>query len=535
MNRGSAIPADRSASSAGSAGRSPWAWVPTLYFFEGIPYFLVNVVSVTMFKRLGMDNASLAALTSLLYLPWVIKPLWSPLVDVVRSKRWWILVMQAALVVCFAALAFSLPGLGRAAAEASASAGATPAAGPGVAEAVAAGAAASGAAPPVGAFIPALVLFYVGAMLSATHDIAADGFYMIALGKHDQSLFVGIRSTFYRISSVFGQGVIVVVAGLLETRLGVIPRAWSLTLLGSSVLLGLLTLWHQWAVPQVESEGCGCKKRQKCGTPPAKTMGGASNSGDFDTAPAAAAEVAAAAAPAEAAVSPGAPAAPRSFGRAFATFFAKPGIGLALAFMLLFRLPEAFSVKMLTPFLLDPTSAGGLGLSTTQSGLVYGTVGVIALTIGGILGGIFAARVGLRKAMWPMALSLALPCAVYLYMAIAQPAQLWVVYLCVAFDQFGYGFGFTAYMLYLLYFSEGEYKTSHYAICTAFMALSMMIPGFFAGWLQQSLGYTGFFVLVMACCAATVAVTAILAPRIEDAAPKTAPRIAPKIKEGNKC
>ena len=511
MNRGSAIPADRSASSAGSAGRSPWAWVPTLYFFEGIPYFLVNVVSVTMFKRLGMDNASLAALTSLLYLPWVIKPLWSPLVDVVRSKRWWILVMQAALVVCFAALAFSLPGLGARAAGA---------AGAGVAEAVAAGAAASGAAPPVGAFIPALVLFYVGAMLSATHDIAADGFYMIALGKHDQSLFVGIRSTFYRISSVFGQGVIVVVAGLLETRLGVIPRAWSLTLLGSSVLLGLLTLWHQWAVPQVESEGCGRKKRQKCDTPPAKTMGGASNSGDFDTAPAATVEEApaapAAAAPAEAAAAPGAPAAPRSFGQAFATFFAKPGIGLALAFMLLFRLPEAFSVKMLTPFLLDPTSAGGLGLSTTQSGLVYGTVGVIALTIGGILGGIFAARVGLRKAMWPMALSLALPCAVYLYMAIAQPAQLWVVYLCVAFDQFGYGFGFTAYMLYLMYFSEGEYKTSHYAICTAFMALSMMIPGFFAGWLQQSLGYTGFFVLVMACCAATVAVTAILAPKIKE-------------------
>ena len=476
MNRGSAIPADRSASSAGSAGRSPWAWVPTLYFFEGIPYFLVNVVSVTMFKRLGMDNASLAALTSLLYLPWVIKPLWSPLVDVVRSKRWWILVMQAALVVCFAALAFSLP---------------------------------HSAAPPVGAFIPALVLFYVGAMLSATHDIAADGFYMIALGKHDQSLFVGIRSTFYRISSVFGQGVIVVVAGLLETRLGVIPRAWSLTLLGSSVLLGLLALWHWKKLP--------CQKGPKTSDPPEKIGGGPSKSAENVRAP-------------EADDSD-----KRSFWGAFATFFAKPGIGLALAFMLLFRLPEAFSVKMLTPFLLDPTSAGGLGLSTTQSGLVYGTVGVIALTIGGILGGIFAARVGLRKAMWPMALSLALPCAVYLYMAIAQPAQLWVVYLCVAFDQFGYGFGFTAYMLYLMYFSEGEYKTSHYAICTAFMALSMMIPGFFAGWLQQSLGYTGFFVLVMACCAATVAVTAILAPRIEDAAPKTAPKTAPKIKEGNKC
>ncbi|MCR5561604.1 MAG: MFS transporter [Bacteroidales bacterium] len=430
---------------------SPWAWVPTLYFFEGIPYFLVNVVSVTMFKRLGMDNASLAALTSLLYLPWVIKPLWSPLVDVVRTKRWWILAMQTLLVACFAALAFSLPH--------------TVAGGP-----VASG----GAAPaPVGPFIPALVLFYIGAMLSATHDIAADGFYMLALDSRQQSLFVGIRSTFYRISSVFGQGVIVVVAGLLEERLGTIPKAWSLTLLGSSALLALLSLWHFRFLPHSESPD----SRQQ-------------SHGNQDQ--------------------------PRSFWAAFGTFFAKPGIGLALAFMLLFRLPEALSVKMLTPFMLDPASAGGLGLSTTQSGLVYGTVGVIALTIGGILGGIFAARVGLRKAMWPMALSLALPCAVYLYMAMAQPSQLWVVYLCVAFDQFGYGFGFTAYMLYLMYFSDGAYKTSHYAICTAFMALSMMVPGFFAGWLQQALGYTGFFVLVMICCLATVAVTAVLAPRIRD-------------------
>ena len=355
---------------------SPWAWVPTLYFFEGIPYFLVNVVSVTLFKRLGMDNASLAALTSLLYLPWVIKPLWSPLVDVVRNKRWWIIAMRATLVVCFTALAFSLPGLG------SRDDGATPA---------------------VGAFIPALVLFYIGAMLSATHDIAADGFYMIALDKHDQSLFVGIRSTFYRISSVFGQGVIVVVAGLLETRLGVIPRAWSLTLLGSSVLLGMLALWHRWAVPQIEGNR---QKMPKMTVPPTENVGVPSKSAKNDGR--------------GTELEPAAPAAAepsgerRSFAGAFASFFSKPGIGLALAFMLLFRLPEAFSVKMLTPFLLDPAVDGGLGLSTAQSGLVYGTVGVIALTIGGILGGIFAARVGLKKAMWPMALSLALPCAVYL-------------------------------------------------------------------------------------------------------------------------
>ncbi len=411
-------------------GRSPWMWVPTLYFAEGIPYFLVNVVSVTMFKRLGMDNASLAALTSLLYLPWVIKPLWSPLVDVVKTKRWWILAMQAAMTACFAALAFSLPReVGK----------------------------------PVGAFVPALVIFYVCAMLSATHDIAADGFYMLALDDHRQSLFVGIRSTFYRIASVFGQGVIVVVAGLLETRYGSIPRAWVLTLLGSSALLLLITLWHTFALPPEERPQEPSSVQEK-----------------------------------------------RNFAGAFATFFKKPGVWLALAFMLLYRLPEALSVKMLTPFLLDPHDAGGLGLTTAQSGLVYGTVGVIALTVGGILGGLFAARVGLRKSLWPMALSLALPCAVYLYMAVAQPSALWKIYVCVAFDQFGYGFGFTAYMLYMMYFSEGAYQTSHYALCTAFMALSMMLPGFFAGWLQQSLGYGGFFVLVMVCCLATIAVTAFI-------------------------
>ena len=407
--------------------------MPTLYFAEGIPYFIVNVVSVTMFKRMGMGNADLAMYTSLLYLPWVIKPLWSPLVDVVRTKRWWILVMQLLMTVCFAGLALSLP---------------------------------SRTGEPVGAFALCLIIFYISAMLSATHDIAADGYYMLALDEHQQSLFVGIRSTFYRIASVFGQGVIVVVAGLLETRYADIPKAWTVTLLLSSAIFLAVTVWHQFVLPQE------------------------------NRVPAVAGEK-------------------RNVLQAFATFFRKPGVWLAIVFMLLYRLPEALSVKMLTPFMLDATEAGGLGLSTAQSGLVYGTVGVIALTVGGILGGIWSARVGLRKALWPMALALALPCSVYLYMALVQPSNILSIYFCVALDQFGYGFGFTAYMLYMIYFSQGEYSTSHYAVCTAFMALSMMIPGFFAGMLQESLGYAGFFVLVMVCCLATVAVTAILPSRID--------------------
>jgi len=421
--------------------KTPWLWVPTLYFAEGIPYFLVNVISVTMFKRLGMGNADLAMYTSLLYLPWVIKPLWSPIVDVVRTKRWWIVAMQVLMTVCFALLALSVP-------------------------------AKTGAA--MGPFVPLLVIFYITAMLSATHDIAADGFYMIALDEHRQSLFVGIRSTFYRIASVFGQGIIVVIAGILETRFDNIPRAWTLTLWLCAALFLLLTLWHIVSLPKVENT-------------------------DSDNA---AAEIISG------------PQGDRSFFGAFKTFFQKPGVWLALAFMLLFRLPEAFSVKMLTPMLLDPMDAGGLGLSTAQSGLVYGTVGVIALTIGGILGGIFAAHYGLRKSLWPMALALALPCSVYLYMAIAQPQNMLLIYVLVALDQFGYGFGFTAYMLYMMYFSEGEYKTSHYAICTAFMALSMMIPGFFAGILQEKMGYVGFFILVMVCCLATIGVTALMPKHI---------------------
>ena len=410
--------------------RNPWSWVPSLYFAEGIPYFIVNVLSVTMFKRLGMSNGDLAMYTSLLYLPWVIKPLWSPFVDIIRTKRWWILSMQALMTAGFAALALSV-------------------------------------SPDVFGFT--LVFFYIVAFASATHDIAADGYYMIALDQKDQSLFVGIRSTFYRIASVFGQGVIVVVAGLLEESTGRIPLAWSLVLLGSSVLFAALSLWHWFVLPKAEKdsgEGSGGAAVRK-------------TAGDIF----------------------------REFGNAWLTFFRKPGIWLAVLFMLLYRLPEAFSVKMLTPFMLDPVEEGGLGLTTTQSGLVYGTVGVIALTVGGILGGIFAARHGLRRSLWPMSLSLALPCAVYLIMALMQPEQLWFIYFCVAFDQFGYGFGFTAYMLYMMHFSEGGFKTSHYAICTAFMALSMMVPGVFAGWLQEALGYVGFFIMVMICCLATVFVT----------------------------
>ena len=401
---------------------TPWLWVPSLYFVEGLPYFIVNTISVVMFKDMGMDNGTLALLTSLISLPWVVKPLWSPFVDLIRTKRWWILAMQLVMMAAVGMVALSVR---------------------------------------LTTFTLTLILFIVAAFASATHDIAADGFYMLALDQRRQSAFVGIRSTFYRIAMVFGQGVLVVLAGVLERRLGSIPTAWSVTMLVCAGLLAAFNLYHLLILPR-----------------PSEDTGNATASGII-----------------------------KGFGEAFASFFRKRGVWLAIAFMLLYRLPEAFSVKMLFPFFKDGTELGGLGLSTELYGIVYGTFGVAALLAGGILGGLAAARLGLRKCMWPMALALALPCSVYLYMSIAHPDNIWVVGSCVVLDQFGYGFGFSAYMLYMMHFSEGPLKTSHYAICTAFMALSMMLPGLVAGYLQQALGYTGFFVLVMICCIATFFVT----------------------------
>ena len=418
-------------------------WIPTLYFAEGIPYFIVNNISVIMFNNMGMSKGDMAMYTSLLYLPWVIKPLWSPFVDIVKTKRWWIVAMQIIMAAAFALVAFTLPHPSP--------------------EVIASGATG------VSLFAMTLVLFWITAFASATHDIAADGFYMLALNPGDQSLFVGIRSTFYRLSSIFGQGVLVVIAGLLERKTGNIPQAWSVTLIISAVIFASVTLWHTFSLPRPSSDS----SRGGSGKADARQI--------FI-----------------------------EFGRTFVTFFSKKHVLMAMTFMLLYRLPEAFLVKMMNPFLLDSNAQGGLGLSTETVGVVYGTVGVAALTAGGILGGIAASKWGLKKSLWPMALSLTLPCLSFVFLAAFQPENIFLISSCVALDQFGYGFGFTAYMLYLIYFADGEFKTAHYSLCTAFMALSMMLPGMVAGYLQESLGYVWFFGFVMICCLVTVLVTGML-------------------------
>ena len=413
--------------------RNPWLWIPTLYFAEGIPYFIVNNISVVMFKNMGMPNGMLALYTSLLYLPWVIKPLWSPFVDIIRSKRWWIISMQVLMSAAMFMLPFFLP---QATGEAIKD---TP------------------------LFFVTLSLFWITAFASATHDIAADGFYMLGLDSGTQSEFVGIRSTFYRLSSIFGQGVLVALAGMVETRTGDVHHAWKLTLALSAMIFSVITLYHTWSLPRPSADRMSSDMTAK--------------------------EIF------------------MDFGRTFVTFFRKRNVLIAMLFMLLYRLPEAFLVKMMNPFLLDAVPDGGLGLSTEAVGVIYGTVGVGALTAGGIIGGIAASRWGLKKSLWPMAAALTLPCLSFVFLAAFQPSDMWVTGACVALDQFGYVFGFTAYMLYLIYFSEGEFKTAHYSLCTAFMALSMMIPGMFAGYLQESLGYTSFFGFVMICCLVTVSVT----------------------------
>ena len=396
-----------------------------------------------LFAKMGVPNDQLAFFTTLLYFPWFLKGLWSPLVDVVKSKRWWIIVMQVLMAILCALLIFSIPSPDP--------------------ELIAS------KQTPVSLFRFTLILFIIMAFASATHDIAADGYYMLAHNPSSQARFVGIRSTFYRISTIFGTGVLLGIAGVLENQTGDIPYSWKVTIAIAAVILFVICIYHIFALPRVEQEAAETEE----------------NSG-------------------------------QRMWEAIKTFFTKPGILLAVFFMLLYRLPEGLLVKMSMPFLIDAPEVtmrdgqfigGGLGMSTLHVSLVYGLAGTFFLLLGGILGGIYISRRGLKRSLWFMAALLTIPNFVYVYLSMAQPTNLWIIGSAISLEQFGYGFGFTAYMMYMMYFSQGEFKTSHYALCTAFMALSMMIPGFVAGKIQMSVGYTAFFWIAIACSVFTVLVT----------------------------
>ena len=404
----------------------------------------VMTISIILYKQLGMSNADITFYTSWLYLPWVIKPLWSPFIDLIKTKRWWITSMQLLTGAAFGGVAFTIP---------------------------------------TDFWLQGtLFFFWVMAFSSATHDIAADGFYMLGLTQHDQAWFVGIRSTFYRFATIFGQGILVMIAGNLQVIFrNSIPFSWSLMFYGVTGIFIALWLWHSYILPHpsedeprthvLDIEGDGIGDDIKSVTVMSIL---------------------------------------RDFRKTISTFLGKEQFLIAILFMLLYRMPEGLLAKVSALFLIDSIHNGGLGLSPQEYGLVQGTVGVIGLTLGGILGGICAGRDGLKKWLWPMVCAITLPDAVYVYMAYAMPSSLFIINVCVFIEQFGYGFGFTAYMLYLIYYSRGNYKTSHYALCTAFMALSMMIPGLFAGALQEAVGYRSFFLVVMVCCAITFIIASLV-------------------------
>jgi len=402
-----------------SEQRNPWLWVPSLYLAEGLPYVVVMMVTTTMFKRLGISNTEIALYTSWLYLPWVIKPFWSPVVDLLKTKRFWIILMQIFIGAGLAGVAFTIP--------------------------------------TEKFFQYTLAFFWLMAFSSATHDIAADGFYMLGLKEYQQAYFVGIRSIFYRLAMFSGQGIFVIIAGQLEVSSGDIPFAWMITFLILAALFILFFIYHLFILPQPKSDSL----RENIQL-------------DHFV---------------------------KEFLRTFISFFKRKEIIVIVLFILFYRFAEAQLVKMASPFLLDSKEVGGLALSTTQVGIVYGTVGVAALVIGGILGGIVASLKGLKFWIWWMLIAINLPDLVYVYLAATQTSNFILINFCIAVEQFGYGFGFTAFMLYLIYVSEGEFKTAHYAIATGLMALGMMLPGMVSGWIQEQLGYLNFFIWV---CISTV-------------------------------
>jgi len=398
-----------------NADRTPWLWVPSIYLSEGIPYMIAMTVSVIFYKRLGLSNTQIALYTSWLYLPWVIKPFWSPFVDIFHTKRFWILAMQLAIGGSLAGVALTIP---------------------------------------ASDFVRyTLAMFWIMAFSSATHDIAADGYYMLALDTPQQAAFVGVRVIFYRVATIAAKGGLVIMAGVLENYGYPVARAWSLAFIGVAAVFLALFIYHFFVLPRPAIDKNAPWDKSK----------------NFLA----------------------------EYFRILTLFFQRKDILIIICFFLFYRFAEAQLVKMVAPFLLDPRVKGGLGLTTAEVGIIYGTVGVMALMLGGLLGGYAVYKNGLKLWLWPMVLIMHLPDLIFVYLSHALPQSLWLVGSAVALEQFGYGFGFTAYTMYMIMVSQGEYKTVFYAIGTGIMALGMMIPAMGSGWIQEMLGYKNFFVWIL--------------------------------------
>lgn len=408
-----------------------WRWIPTLYIAEGLPNVIVTAIAVVVYMQMGLTDSEIGLYTGWMGLPWIIKPLWSPFVDLVKTKRWWILFTQMLLGSSLAGIAFTietdfwLQGT--------------------------------------------LFFFFLMAFSSATHDIAADGYYMLELDEHNQAWFVGIRNTFYRLAVIFGNGVLVPIAGLLQK---IYPDheafTWSLIFYGVAALFIAIWLYHAFIMPRPESD----VTRDTSASEIVKGL--------------------------------------KTMLLAFIHKMPWRSLIYGILFILFFRFPEALLNAMSKTFLTRPLESGGLGLSLEQYGFSYGTVGLVGLLLGGIVGGMLAGRDGLKRWLWPMVLSITLPDVVYVYMSYAKPDDMFLISGCIFIEQFGYGLGFTALTLYMLYFAQGEYKTSHYAICTGISYLGLQAPAMVSGYLKDAVGYTTFFIIVMALCSITFIVAALI-------------------------
>jgi len=396
---------------------TPWAWVPSLYFAQGLPYIIVIMVSTVIYKNLGLSNAEITLYTGWLYLPWVIKPFWGPIVDNIRTKRFWVITMQLLMGVLLAMAGLTIPAPG---------------------------------------FVKwSLIMFWLIAFSSATHDIAADGFYMIGLNTHQQSFFVGIRNTFWRIAAISGQGGLVYISGVLMRNNVPARKTWMILLVATGIIYFLFGAYHKFFMPTPDDD----QKRSLVGGKDAL----------------------------------------QKYFLTFLDFFKRKQIIIFVLFILFYRLGEAQLTKLAAPFLIDSVEKGGLGLTNEQVGWAYGTLGVLGMVFGGILGGFAVAKHGLKFWFWPMAIAINLPDLLYVYLAHFQPDNFILIQLFIAIEQFGYGFGFTAFTLYLIYFVRGDNKTSHYAFATGLMALGMMVPGMLSGWIQEMLNYEKFFIWVVIC------------------------------------
>ncbi len=395
--------------------RNPWLWVPSVYLAEGVPYMIAMAVSVVLYKNLGLSNTEIALYTSWLYLPWVIKPLWSPFVDLLRTKRFWIVLTQLCIGAAFAGVALTLP---------------------------------------ASDFVRySLAMFWIMAFSSATHDIAADGFYMLGLSTPQQAAFVGVRTVFYRVATIASKGGLVILAGFLKESGHSASAAWSITFLAAAAVFLALCLYHFFVLPYPAADHSA---------PLARGRGVV-----------------------------------REYFRILTLFFRQKDIVLIIAFLLFYRFAEAQLVKMVAPFLLDAREKGGLGLLTSEVGLIYGTIGVVALMLGGLLGGWAIYRNGLKFWLWPMVIVMNVPDLIFVYLSHAQPESVWLIGAALAVEQFGYGFGFTAYTMFMIMVSQGQYKTVFYAVGTGIMALGMMLPAMASGWIQEQLGYIHFYYWIL--------------------------------------